>query len=410
MKPMLIISYDALGDKDFDILLKYPAFSKLAQQSTVFRNVPSIFVSNTYPIHTSVATGVLPCVHGIISNTEPYPVKSPVWNSSERDIKVKTLWQTAAGQGIKVAAVFWPVTGFSKSIRYNVPEVPARPGKNQVITSLKAGNAWLQFKLLLRYGKLLNGINQPNLDNFAAASMAYILRKHNPGLALVHLTAYDSLCHKHGKGSPGLDAAFEAMDNNLAALLDAAGDERDIILFSDHSQINVHTYSDPNELIAEMGLLHESYAKGSADGHADGRYASVHSDWHRCFFECCGGCAFFHGGSLSDEAVGSVRNRIELSDGFFRFLSPDEMQDSGYSHASFGFCAKAGYCYGMADSTSKANHGYTLDMPDYTVFYMIKGSGITQEPDKPGSLLDIAPLAARLLGLSRGKQGDGSCA
>ena len=393
MTPMLIISYDALGDKEFDTLCKYPAFSGLAEKSAVCRDVPPVFVSNTYPVHTSVATGVLPCVHGIISNTEPYPVKSPVWNTSERDIRAKTLWQAASAHGIKVASVFWPVTGCSKSIHYNVPEVPARPGKNQVITSLKAGSTWLQMKLLLHYGKLLMDYGQPGLDNFAAASMAYILRKHNPGLALVHLTAYDAFCHKYGNNSPELDAAFEVMDKNLAALLEAAGDGRDIILFSDHSQIDVHTYIDPNRTLVEMGLL-----KLGSGGYMDSA-ADIKERVGCCYFECCGGAAFFHGGDLPGGRVEHVRDHIGGSEGFSRFLTPEEMSAAGYAHASFGFSAKDGFCYGPVGSQSKANHGYTPDRPGYSVFYMAKGKGIERSKSSRGSLLDIAPFAAKRLGV-----------
>jgi len=388
---MLIISFDAVGDSEFERLVEYPHISAFSKQSAVFRNVSTIFLSNTYPVHTSVATGVTPEVHGLISNTEPFPYLHPVWNTRETKIKAKTLWQAAKEKGMSTAAVLWPVTAFSKTIRYNIPEVLARPGKNQLITSLKAGSKFLQLKMFLRHHALLSGmssINQPNLDNFSTACMADILREYSPGLALIHLTAYDTLCHKYGKGSDAIKKAFEALNKNLGILLEAAGNSRDIIVFSDHSQINVHTVLTPNSILTDMGLLHRS-----GDSYIPGESG--------CYIECCGGSAFFHEGKLSSHRVDELCDNIRQSDGFRRFLTREEMRESGREDAKFGFCAKAGYCYESYSSKEKANHGYPLDMPDYTVFYMVRGSGFDPGTAvQGGSLLDIAPLVAKRLGLN----------
>ena len=384
---MLIISFDALGDSDFSQMATWPAFASLAGQSAVFRDVPSLFLSNTYPIHTSVATGVLPCRHGITSNTEPFPARHPRWRYDEREIHAKTLWQAAAEHGLGVAAVFWPVTAFAGTIRWNVPEVEARPGQNQVWTSLRAGSKLLQLRLFLRHHRLLDGLRQPRLDSFSTACMADILRAHKPGLALIHLTAYDTLCHQFGRGSSDLEEAFGAMDANLARLLDAAGEDEDIILFSDHSQINVHTVLDPNRLLVDMDLLRQG-----ADGYI--------CEEGVCFFECCGGSAFFHAGSLPPGRVDEIRLLVGQGEGFRRFLTADEMDESGMDRAAFGFCALAGYCYESYAPEKKANHGYPLDIPDYRVFYMVRGCGLHPGSiTQGGSLLDIAPLAARRLGL-----------
>ena len=389
---MIIISYDAVGDIEFETLKEYPTFRDLAEKSAIYRDVPSLFVSNTYPVHTSIVTGLRPEHHGLISNTEAFPYKNPIWNSSEKNIKAKTLWQAAFEKGIKTAAVLWPVTAFSKTIDYNIPEVLAPPGKNQLLYSMSAGSKRLQLKMFMRHKKLLDGTKQPNLDNFAAACMADILKEYNPGLAFIHLTAFDNFCHHNGTGvrgkkNPALETAYKALDENLNAILKAAGDEREIIIFSDHYQINVHTIVDPNrELLKSELILHDgkSYAPGK----------------YNCFFENCGGSAFFHKGSLSAENTDIIRNNLKNSEGFRRFLEPAEMQESGYGHASFGFCAMPGYCYGLEQRGEKANHGYPSDMKDYNVFYMIKSSRVKSGSHKKGSLLNIAPFIAESLGLN----------
>jgi len=384
---MLIISLDAVGDDEFDRLMEYPAFSAFSRQAAVYRDIPTVFVSNTYPIHASVVTGVVPSIHGLTSNTERFPKKHPVWNDRESLIDVKTLWQAAKERGIETAAVFWPVTAYSKTVRYNIPEVLSRPGKNQVVTSLKAGSTLLQLRLFLRYRKLLSGISQPARDNFATACMAEILRKYKPGLALMHLTAYDSICHGHGKGSEALLPAIESLVKNLAILLKAAGSDEDVVILTDHSQINVHTSLEPNNILVSEGLLVRNSDK----------YIPCESN---CFIECCGGSAFFHAGMLPDNRIDGIRGVIERSDGFRRFLSDEELRGCGYGDIAFGFCAQPGYSYVAFKPGHKAEHGYPPDTPDYRVFYMAKGFGLPPGgTEQEGSLLDIAPLIAKRLGL-----------
>jgi len=385
---MLIISFDAVGDSEYDRLMEYPAFSAFTRQAAVFRGVPTLFSSNTYPIHASIVTGVMPNIHGVKSNTQPFPARRPAWNSREDGIRVRTLWQAAAANGIDTATVFWPVTAFSKTIRYNIPEVLPPPGKNQALACLKAGSKLLQLKMLMRHAKLLNGIRQPNRDNYATACMADILRERKPGLALIHLTAYDSLCHKFGKDSDDIKTAIETLDRSLSVLLEAVGDDRDVIVFSDHSQINVHTALDPNSILVNAGLLgleEDVYIPGVSG----------------CYFECCGGAAYFHSGNLSGDKVDEIRIYVKQNVGFLRFLTQEEMHVSGYENVAFGFCAQRGYCFSALSEGNKAEHGYPPDTPDYSVFYVARGYGF--EPGKTtngGSLLDIAPLAARSLGFT----------
>jgi len=384
---MLIISLDAVGDNEIERLMEYPAFSSFFGQAAVFRDIPSIYVSNTYPIHTSVVTGASPDIHGLTANTERFPVKHPRWNAEEAKIRVKTLWQAAAGIGLETAAVFWPVTAYSKTVRYNIPEVLPRPGRNQIFASLKAGSKWLQIKMLLRHGKKLKGISQPSRDGFATACMMDILRENKPGLALMHLTAYDSLCHIHGKGSGELDKAFESLDRNLSLLLEAAGGDSDVLVFSDHSQINIHTEMEANDILVRAGLM----SKGN-DAYYPGESG--------CYIECCGGSAFFHAGNLSADYREMVRENIAQSEGFRRFLTRSEILESGYKDVELGYCAQAGYSYVAFPNRHKAEHGYPIDMPDYTVFYMARGFGLPQGTiSYGGSLLDIAPLISKRLGL-----------
>lgn len=389
MKPVLIISMDAVGDREVDTLYGYPHFSAFAAQAAVVRGADSIFLSNTYPIHTSIATGLPQAAHGVLSNTEPFPARHPRWHFAEHYIQATTLWQAAAHKGLRTAAAMWPVTAYSRTIRYNIPEIMARPGQSQNWTSFWAGSKIAQTRGFLKYGHLLRGIQQPWRDNWAAACMADIIRRKRPALMLMHLTAYDSLCHEHGRDSAALAAAFRSLDDNLGLLLTAAGDEVSVLVFSDHAQLNVAQTALPNDLLVQAGLLDKK----------DGAFVAGP---HNCFFACCGGSAFFYAGTLDADAVGRVQALAAAMPGFRRMLTADEMSRCGQDRvAAFGICAAPGWHFENAPSPEKATHGYPLDYDDYKVFYMARGADFA--PGRictGGSIQDITALAAQQLELA----------
>ena len=389
MRRLLLISFDALGDVFYDRMQTRPAFRALAARSAVRRGVDSVFVTNTYPVHTSVVTGVPPGVHGLTGNTDPFPARHPRWRYESREIKAQTLWQRAGARGIRTAAVLWPVTGGAKEIRWNIPEILILPGENQIKMNLTYGSKLPQLTAVLRHRDLMKDIpRQPALDNFAAACMADLLRVKKPGLALVHFTVFDTFCHHEGLASPKLEEALDVLDANLQKLLDAAGAGTDIILFSDHAQLNVSHMLLPNELLRRTGYLEadeaDTYVRGGGAG---------------CFFECAGGSAFLHPGTLDKAQIDAIRTETAQADGFARLLTEEEMRTSGHAHCAFGFAARPGYSCEAYPKAEAANHGYPLDSDAYKVFYMAAAPGFPPSISTGGSLLDIAPMAAEILGL-----------
>lgn len=394
MKRLLIVSYDAVGDTQVERLLEYPHFGALARRAALVRGVDTVFLSNTYPVHCSVATGVQPCVHRLVNNTEPFPKPHPRWNTRAAAIQARTLWQAAAQQGMRTAAVMWPVTGGAREIRYNIPELMIQPGQNQIVENLKAGSKLLQMRLFWRHGRVLRGIAQPWRDRFATLCMADILREKRPQLALMHLTAYDDICHHHGPGAPQLDVAFESLDENLGTLLAAAGEDCHVIIFSDHAQLPSGTTVLPNEVLVRLGHLQRD---------AEGNYVEG-----PCFIECCGGSAFLHPGALDNRQLGYVMREIEALEGFARFLTQEELRLCGREGLPCGFAARPGYCWMADEEKELGNHGYPADWPDYKVFYLVCSAGSPPVGPAPvgGSLLDVTVAAAALLGLDMpGMQG-----
>jgi predicted AlkP superfamily pyrophosphatase or phosphodiesterase len=356
---LLVISFDAVSDSDLIAMSqRYDNIARFLGDSTLHTGVSSVFVTNTYPIHTSVATGVLPKEHGIRSNEE-----DGRWICDSRRIQAETIWEKATKKHLTTAAVLWPVTGYAK-IKYNVPEMHVLPGENQILTNLRAGSTLFQLQEYLRHKKRLRGVSQPYLDDFVTCVSEDILRKNTVDLTLVHLTAYDDYCHRYGKENATQSQAADSLNRNLGRLLLAAGKDVLTIIFSDHGQLSVSSTIDPNEL----PFVQESNGT----------------------FELCGGSAFYR----SNEGIQpDLLSRLQEQTWFERFVSDSEMETSGYAkQAAFGIIAKAGTAFTSTDKPNRGNHGYPVDYPDYQVFYAMNNTPGAPIRHSGGVITDVTQL------------------
>ena len=386
-KNLLLVSYDAVGSDELDILCGLPNFKRIFSHGSIFPNLKTVFISNTYPIHASIATGVVPAVHGINGNTvlDPHDPK-PLWNYDSRLLQAEPIWDTAAKKGLKTAAVMWPVTAYAKHISWNMPEIMVRKGESQVCANLRGGSKIPQLYAWLRYRKMLRGIEQPERDRFAAAAMGDIIRMGHPNLMLMHLTAYDSLCHAFGRGSAETMTALQEMDGFLGALAEAAGvydNKAAVIVFSDHAQLNVHTAVDPNRIL-EARVYLEYHPDGTVSG-------------ERAVFQNQDGSSFCFNRGLDQEQLELVKDAVLADTAVNRLLTDEEMAESGYAgKAAFGICAREGY-YFKAVNNERATHGYPTDYPNYNVFFAVNEPW--PEPES-NSLLEVTKAAKKILNLS----------
>ena len=386
-KKLLLVSFDAVGSDELTHLREMPNFKRIFSRGSIFPDLKTVFISNTYPVHASIATGVVPGEHGIICNVMLQPQNPrPWWNYDSRLLKAVPLWDKAAKKGLKTGAVMWPVTAYAKNIRWNVPEIMTRENESQVSANLRTGSKFIQLYSYLRHRKLLRGIEQPERDRYAAANMTDIIKIGHPDLMLMHLTAYDSLCHEHGRGSEETLSALREMDGFLGDLAEASGvynGETTVIVFSDHAQLNVHTAVDPNRILEMFGFL---------DYHENGTVSN-----ERAVFQNADGSAFFFNKELDREQIELVKDAVLADTAVERLLTDGEMTESGYTgKADFGICAKPGY-YFKAANVEKATHGYPTDYPNYNVFFAISEPWPNPETD---SILEVTKAAEKILGIS----------
>ena len=340
----------------------YPNISALKDRLTYKNKVKTVFVSNTYPIHTSISTGKVPGQHGITSNVNN---KTSSWAMEEKLIKSKTIWQAAKEKKLTTAAFLWPVTCGAK-INWHMPEVHLQKGQSRLVQQLRHGSKTFQVSSLMKHKKLISKMsdienNQPALDNFTTASVCSLLERKKPDLVLVHLIAYDHICHQTGpeptlpEDIANLEIAKKSLDENLGRLLKLWRD--DVLIFSDHSQLPVNDTINLNSLYRNESFLQ------------------------------LGGSAFGNKFDIS----------LPEQHWFGRYLTKEEMKESGYAgRYAFGIAAKRGFNFG--EKPVRGDHGYPTDYNNYSTFYGINKK-IKYEDKLKGSVLDVTAIIAKELGL-----------
>lgn len=259
---IVIVSLDAVGNKDLAFLKTLPNFKKLYEKSAVCENVESVYPSITYPAHISIITGRKPLHHGVINNTLIQPKRpKPDWMWQRKYVKGTTLYDEAMKKGYRTAALLWPVTAKSK-IHYNLPEVLAnRPWQNQIIVSALNGTISYELALQKKFGHLRDGVRQPALDDFVQQSALYTIKTYNPDMLLIHFTDVDTNRHSYGVEHEKVTEALKRHDKRLGELLKALEETGDMekttfVVLGDHYQMDVERVVYLNYLLKENGFLH----------------------------------------------------------------------------------------------------------------------------------------------------------
>lgn len=384
-KYLFLISLDAVGDTDVDYMAGAPFLGRLMRESALVRRVDSVFVSNTYPAHTSIITGCLPGRHGVVDNivgSSGFGGEKPLWRWHRGHIRTTTLFDEAKARGLSTCSIFWPVTA-SADITYNMPEIfdPHKPHA-QLNQSFANGSVAYQTEMLVKFFGRLYPFKQRGVDNFNTAAAVETIKKYRPNLMLLHFFDMDEVKHRHGNDPAHIKYTLLRIDERLRRIYEAVRDcgildESAFIFTGDHAQQDVHTLINLNR-----GL---------------GAY------YGRAFFHNSGGSAFLRVLSRDEETMRAAEAVCaqNLAAGVMRPLSHEEMTSSGMKgRYSRGFEAAEGYYFGQKEHGGA--HGYTTGGDrTYTTFYMLHqgGNGQPGSVGSGGCITDIAPLAARILGI-----------
>jgi len=238
--------------------LRMPTLTMMKSAGAYADGVEGVYPTLTYPLHTTLVTGLRPAAHGIVQNRifeAPTDPQTRAWYWYSRDLKTDTLWTLAKKAGLVTAAVGWPVT-VGADINYNCPEI-YEPGESPA--------TWKQIAKYTTPGLLEKALGPDqggtaSTDEKYTRVSEYVIKSHKPNLLLVHLIELDGVHHRNGpRTKPGIEMA-EREDGFVARILEAtkqAGtfEKTTFFIVSDHGFANISKSFAANVVLAKEGLI-----------------------------------------------------------------------------------------------------------------------------------------------------------
>lgn len=380
-QPLIVVSIDGLdhrylGLRD-ELKLNISTLRKLIREGEWANGMVGVYPSVTWPSHTTMITGVLPAVHGIVGNRRPAKQGGKhYWFA--RFIKVETLWQAAARAGLKTAAITWPVTAHAQ-IDYNLPEVflRRRGGAMDLFSIERLATPGLIDEIARAYPSFL----QEWIANRERALAAkYILSAKQPALLLLHFVDHDAAAHANGPFSREAIASLEFIDGLLGLVLDVAPPDAVVAIVSDHGFERV------NRIVNVRALLERAWIE--AEVHVLGGLVLTRDSVATAFFRDLSvrreGCV---GRELSKDEI--QRFAPQLSD-FQAAFEPDD-------HCWFGWSESEELYLNVEEP---GQHGFWPTRPGYRASFILWGKGIKQRHTPEVSMTDLARRFAGILGIA----------
>lgn len=372
----------------------------LAQGGAWAEGVLGVLPTVTFPSHTTLISGVVPAVHGIVDNRilDPENRSEGAWYYYARDIKVPTLPMAARSRGLRAAAVTWPVT-VGMDIDYLVPEY-LRYDHPENLTMLRA---------LSSPRTLLDGVEAsrgkplgwPQTDRDRTDITQFILKTFDPHITLLHLIELDDAQHDFGPGSPDARRTLVMIDGLVGEIVEQVrssgrADRTTIAVVSDHGFLPLKTMLQPNAAFKHDGLL-------TTDER--GRITA----W-QAYFHSSGGSGYVY---VKDPSmIGRVHKLLETmkadpAHGIASLWTKEDLAAKGaHPGAAFGLDMVDGFYTGgghdalLKAPASKGGHGFDPTRPALHASLILNGAAVRTR----GSLgvvrmTQIAPTLASILGV-----------
>ncbi len=420
MKHLIVVSIDALVYEDLEYARTLPAFSEILEGAAIIERVKTIYPSVTHPVHATLITGAPAGIHGITNNYR-FNKASPrdgEWYNDLCDIRCDTLLHAAKRAGLTTAASTWPLTcGGGDVIDYLVPGMMNsyfEGTKSDIMAAYRAHGATAGVLDIIEEGVRRYGYldEHPSVDDYQFFCASDIFKRYRPNLLLIHPGHVDHMRHVSGVFTDAVRESVRLTDGWLSTLIAAVKetglwDKTDIVLLSDHGQINITRVISPNVYFERAGLI-------STDG--EGNISS----W-RAYSKSAGASAQvfldnpvdkeLHDRVLSlllhlrDEGVYGIsevftrdeaRERFSLY-GDFSFV----LEGDGYTSFGEGVLPPAVTGYDLGDYRyGRATHGHLPTkgpMPTFIARGPSFKSGVML---KWGDILNHAPTLAAALGIT----------
>ena len=408
---VVMISVDGLAAHYFDDpKAEMPNIRALATAGARAKSMKAVTPTVTWPNHTTLVTGVMPAVHGVVGNNyydrttnkKVTLISDPTYDKVEI-VKVPTIYDVAKQAGLKTAAIRWPATRNAPTLDWTVPDVKLDTLLNKYSTPA------LQDECAQAGIKIFN-VNAGNerSDEPYAQTFNLILHQHRPQLALLHLIMVDHIQHYNGPRSPEAYAAIKEADAQVGEVMaelkkDYPG-KATVLIVSDHGFSPLNHMILPNVILRQAGLEKQKGDKGTSSA------VEVVSQ---------AGSALLYVRDGIDRAaiLDKVTKTFRKITGVASILDTAHFKDFGVAdpktdpHApDLILFAQEGYAFGDTAAGElpfndkperKGSHGHNPALPDLHATFVAWGVGI-KAGVKLGEIQNtsVAPTLAKLLHLS----------
>lgn len=371
--------------------------------------VNCVFPSVTFPDHTTIITGVMPAKHGIYYNAPFEEGKaSGKWYFYYNSIKVPTLYDAVHKAGKTNASVIWPVT-VGAPVDFNVPDIwpvgKKTDRRDATAEATTPASLWQELQDNAT-GKLgaddFSMVREEQvMDENIARMGAYLITKYKPAFTTLHLACTDHYEHMQGRDGLLVRKSVAGADRAIGMILEAlirAGikDSTTIIVTGDHGFVDIRQSFSPNILLAEAGLI-----------------TDIDSGNWKARFHTAGGSAFLHLKDRNDkqslEKVKDILTHLPADQQkMFRIIDRKQLDAIGADpNAALALAAVPGVTIGagvkgaLVKAAKGGTHGFYPDFREIQTGFVAYGAGIAKGVTlKEMNLTDIAPVIAKLLGLS----------
>lgn len=265
---LIVLSIDSLQTPDLEFLKSLPNFSKILSKCALIKDIREIYPTLTYPIHTTIITGVMPDKHGVPHNQLPsinhenpdWSIMGSDWNWYSDAIKTYSLVDAAIDNGLTTACVAWPVMSGQKP-KYNLAEIWPNYKEPFLETLKRSCTPNIIEDYYEEYLKPLDWSHKkPDADGYNIPIAADIIKRHKPDLMLIHSVCLDHERHIYGDEHEMVNKCLERVDDIVGTIIDACKEAEilentNLVILGDHGHIDVKYVFNLNMLFVESGLI-----------------------------------------------------------------------------------------------------------------------------------------------------------